>query len=170
MTVGSTEQIEDSCSIYWLYFCIVLTKDAMLSCIFIMFCNRMYKKFKTLHNKDIPPLLCWILGMWKLIINKSYIYMSLNAQPYLQLQFTDYMCLPLCTGLLLCDNWQQGNIIYIGQVPKSPILMPKRRLISFRNEPFCAEGETIRHDARSDLPKSWGSLLANANHTAVPVK
>jgi hypothetical protein len=42
---------------------------------------------------------------------------------------------------------------------------PSETILLCRGEPYI----TI-HESGPDLEKSWGSLLANANHTAVPVK
>ena len=55
-------------------------------------------------------------------------------------------------------------------LPKGSIILP-RLMMKFPSEitPSVHSG-TISHDSDFDLEKSWGSLLANANHTAVPVK
>ena len=58
----------------------------------------------------------------------------------------------------------------INSLPKGSIILP-RLMMKFPSEitPSVHSG-TISHDSDFDLEKSWGSLLANANHTAVPVK
>jgi hypothetical protein len=56
-------------------------------------------------------------------------------------------------------------------LPKGSIILPRLKM-KFPSEitPFGAQGNHRCHDSDPDFEKSWGSLLANANHTAVPVK
>jgi len=55
-------------------------------------------------------------------------------------------------------------------LPKGSIILPRLKM-KFPSEitPSVHRG-TIGHDFDPDFEKSWGSLLANANHRAVPVK